>query len=162
MLKLEGSVPQSQEGNSGGAGSSPSSRSEEESSTANGDGGGYTDSNDTHGAHENDNNGNQEDHNAGLTATSGGNSNPAQTANITNTSAKPSGSSLSMNQTLDGHSGSIMVTAWNEHYRKLTTSDEKGLIIVWTLHKVRSTCEGQQAKLSIMNIKRLFCSNHTS
>ena len=45
------------------------------------------------------------------------------------------GSSLTMNQTLDGHSGAIMVAAWNEHYRKLTTSDERGLIIVWTLHK---------------------------
>ena len=31
-----------------------------------------------------------------------------------------------------------MVTAWNEQYKKLTTSDEKGLIIVWTLHKVNS------------------------
>ena len=49
--------------------------------------------------------------------------------------AAASGSSLCMNQTLEGHSGDIMVAAWNEHYRKLTTSDARGLIIVWTLHK---------------------------
>ena len=44
-------------------------------------------------------------------------------------------SSLSMNQTLEGHNGAVMVVNWNEHYRKLTTSDENGLIIVWMLHK---------------------------
>eukprot|EP00164_Ancoracysta_twista_P003121 GFYU01004159.1.p1 GENE.GFYU01004159.1~~GFYU01004159.1.p1 ORF type:complete len:1174 (+),score=402.74 GFYU01004159.1:102-3623(+) len=42
---------------------------------------------------------------------------------------------LSMNQTLEGHNGTVMVVTWNENYRKLTTSDENGLIIVWTLHK---------------------------
>eukprot|EP01006_Ploeotia_vitrea_P054301 TRINITY_DN67870_c2_g4_i1.p1 TRINITY_DN67870_c2_g4~~TRINITY_DN67870_c2_g4_i1.p1 ORF type:complete len:1236 (-),score=168.86 TRINITY_DN67870_c2_g4_i1:194-3901(-) len=42
---------------------------------------------------------------------------------------------LSMNQTLDGHEGSIMVVGWNENYRKLTSSDSNGLIIVWMLHK---------------------------
>ena len=40
-----------------------------------------------------------------------------------------------MNQTLEGHSGSVLVVTWNEHYRKLTSSDENGLIIVWMLHK---------------------------
>lgn len=30
-----------------------------------------------------------------------------------------------------------MVVNWNENYRKLTTSDQYGLIIVWMLHKVR-------------------------
>eukprot|EP01012_Entosiphon_sulcatum_P034864 TRINITY_DN4426_c0_g1_i1.p1 TRINITY_DN4426_c0_g1~~TRINITY_DN4426_c0_g1_i1.p1 ORF type:complete len:1254 (+),score=336.39 TRINITY_DN4426_c0_g1_i1:198-3764(+) len=40
-----------------------------------------------------------------------------------------------MNQTLDGHDGSIMVVGWNENYRKLTSSDSNGLIIVWMLHK---------------------------
>jgi len=25
--------------------------------------------------------------------------------------------------------------SWNEHFKKLTTSDENGLIIVWMLHK---------------------------
>lgn len=42
---------------------------------------------------------------------------------------------LSMNQTLDGHNGSVCVVTWNENYRKLTTSDQYGLIIVWMLHK---------------------------
>jgi WD repeat-containing protein 35 len=40
-----------------------------------------------------------------------------------------------MNQTLEGHNGTVMCLAWNPAYKKLTTSDEKGLIIVWTLHK---------------------------
>ena len=44
-------------------------------------------------------------------------------------------SNLSMNQTLDGHQGSVMCVTWNSNYRKLTTSDENGLIIVWMLHK---------------------------
>ncbi|XP_031790056.1 WD repeat-containing protein 35 isoform X3 [Piliocolobus tephrosceles] len=44
-------------------------------------------------------------------------------------------SKLSMNQTLEGHSGSVQVVTWNEQYQKLTTSDENGLIIVWMLYK---------------------------
>ena len=40
-----------------------------------------------------------------------------------------------MNQTLEGHQGNIMVVTWNENYRKLTTSDQNGLIIVWMLHR---------------------------
>ena len=28
-----------------------------------------------------------------------------------------------------------MVVTWNPHYRKLTTSDQNGLIIVWMLHR---------------------------
>mmetsp|Transcript_25379 Transcript_25379/g.58463 ORF Transcript_25379/g.58463 Transcript_25379/m.58463 type:complete len:1193 (+) Transcript_25379:116-3694(+) len=44
-------------------------------------------------------------------------------------------SNLSMNQTLEGHSGAVVVVRWNENYRKLTTSDSSGLIIVWNLHK---------------------------
>jgi hypothetical protein len=40
-----------------------------------------------------------------------------------------------MNQTLEGHNGAVMVVNWNENYRKLTTSDQHGLIIVWMLHK---------------------------
>eukprot|EP00238_Polyblepharides_amylifera_P008608 CAMPEP_0196598138 /NCGR_PEP_ID=MMETSP1081-20130531/94147_1 /TAXON_ID=36882 /ORGANISM="Pyramimonas amylifera, Strain CCMP720" /LENGTH=1154 /DNA_ID=CAMNT_0041923789 /DNA_START=199 /DNA_END=3663 /DNA_ORIENTATION=- len=47
----------------------------------------------------------------------------------------PASSNLSMNQTLEGHNGSVMVVNWNENYRKLTTSDQHGLIIVWMLHK---------------------------
>ena len=44
-------------------------------------------------------------------------------------------SNLSMNQTLDGHHGKVICVTWNALYRKLTTSDETGLIIVWMLHK---------------------------
>lgn len=44
-------------------------------------------------------------------------------------------SNLSMNQTLEGHSGAVQVVTWNEHYQKLTTSDQHGLIIVWMLYK---------------------------
>ena len=44
-------------------------------------------------------------------------------------------SNLSMNQTLEGHNGAVVCVCWNENYRKLTTSDENGLIIVWMLHK---------------------------
>jgi WD repeat-containing protein 35 len=31
--------------------------------------------------------------------------------------------------------GGVMVVTWNPHYRKLTTSDQNGLIIVWMLHR---------------------------
>lgn len=44
-------------------------------------------------------------------------------------------SNLTMNQTLEGHQGAVQCVTWNEHYRKLTTSDEFGLIIVWMLYK---------------------------
>ena len=44
-------------------------------------------------------------------------------------------SNLSMNQTLEGHNGAVVCVCWNENYRKLTTSDQYGLIIVWMLHK---------------------------
>ncbi|KAM3874430.1 WD repeat-containing protein 35-like [Diretmus argenteus] len=44
-------------------------------------------------------------------------------------------SKLSMNQTLEGHSGAVQVVTWNEQYQKLTTSDQNGLIIVWMLYK---------------------------
>ncbi|XP_012869217.1 PREDICTED: WD repeat-containing protein 35 [Dipodomys ordii] len=44
-------------------------------------------------------------------------------------------SNLSMNQTLEGHSGAVQVITWNEQYQKLTTSDQNGLIIVWMLYK---------------------------
>jgi len=42
---------------------------------------------------------------------------------------------LSMNQTLEGHQGNVVVVTWNENFRKLTTSDQNGLIIVWMLHR---------------------------
>lgn len=46
-----------------------------------------------------------------------------------------SGQGLNANQTLQGHTDSVVVAAWNEQHNKLTTSDSNGLIIVWTLHK---------------------------
>ena len=45
------------------------------------------------------------------------------------------GANLSMNQTLEGHKGSVVVADWNPRHDKLTTSDRNGLIIVWMLHK---------------------------
>ncbi|GAX81565.1 hypothetical protein CEUSTIGMA_g8993.t1 [Chlamydomonas eustigma] len=42
---------------------------------------------------------------------------------------------LSLNQTLEGHNGSVLCVTWNDSFQKLTTSDESGLIIVWMLHK---------------------------
>ncbi|XP_018330917.1 WD repeat-containing protein 35 isoform X4 [Agrilus planipennis] len=52
---------------------------------------------------------------------------------------KPKGlaasSNLSMNQTLDGHSEDVRVIMWNELHRKLTSSDESGIIIVWLMYK---------------------------
>jgi WD repeat-containing protein 35 len=39
-----------------------------------------------------------------------------------------------MNQTLEGHTGGVMCVTWNPNFRKLTTSDESGLIIVWMMH----------------------------
>jgi len=50
-------------------------------------------------------------------------------------SKKKGQSNLSMNQTLEGHEQVVCVVTWNEKFRKLTTSDEHGLIIVWMLHK---------------------------
>uniref|UniRef100_A0A0G4GH72 Uncharacterized protein n=1 Tax=Chromera velia CCMP2878 TaxID=1169474 RepID=A0A0G4GH72_9ALVE len=49
--------------------------------------------------------------------------------------ASAASSNLSMNQTLEGHQGNILVVTWNENFRKLTTSDQNGLIIVWMLHR---------------------------
>lgn len=40
-----------------------------------------------------------------------------------------------MNQSLEGHAESIRVITWNETHKKLTTSDENGVIIVWMLYK---------------------------
>ncbi|KAJ3069811.1 WD repeat-containing protein 35 [Podochytrium sp. JEL0797] len=49
--------------------------------------------------------------------------------------AAAAASNLSMNQTLEGHSGAVVVSKWNETHKKLTTSDQYGLIIVWILYK---------------------------
>ena len=48
---------------------------------------------------------------------------------------RSSSSSLSMNQTLDGHCGNVLRCVWNAKYDKLATSDETGMIIVWAMHK---------------------------
>ena len=47
----------------------------------------------------------------------------------------PGGGPVAMNQTLGGHEHTIMVATWNEQFRKLTTSDQSGLIVVWMLHR---------------------------
>ena len=45
-------------------------------------------------------------------------------------------SNLTMNQPLEGHNGAVVgVVAWNEPFQRLTSSDQNGLIIVWTLHE---------------------------
>ncbi|WIA10618.1 hypothetical protein OEZ85_010800 [Tetradesmus obliquus] len=41
---------------------------------------------------------------------------------------------LAQNQTLEGHSSAVVCATWNSAFNKLTTSDEAGLIIVWTLY----------------------------
>ncbi|XP_045487537.1 WD repeat-containing protein 35 [Pieris rapae] len=45
------------------------------------------------------------------------------------------GGNLSMNLSLEGHTGRVCVAVWNEIFQKLTTSDEHGVIIVWMLYK---------------------------
>ena len=42
---------------------------------------------------------------------------------------------LSLNQTLEGHNGSVACVTWNDSFQKMTSSDDSGLIIVWMLHK---------------------------
>ncbi|CAH8834876.1 unnamed protein product [Trichobilharzia szidati] len=42
---------------------------------------------------------------------------------------------LVMNQNLKGHTGDVQVITWNEKFRKITSSDRNGLIIVWILYK---------------------------
>lgn len=42
---------------------------------------------------------------------------------------------LTMNQSLEGHKHSVVCSVWNETYRKLTTADINGSIIVWILHE---------------------------
>ncbi|PAA80196.1 hypothetical protein BOX15_Mlig011636g3, partial [Macrostomum lignano] len=44
-------------------------------------------------------------------------------------------SNLTMNQSLEGHSGGVHTIAWNEGHQKITTSDTNGLIIVWMFYK---------------------------
>ena len=58
-------------------------------------------------------------------------------------------SNLSMNQTLEGHNGAVKVCCWNASYRKLTTSDKYGLIIVWMLHKVQKKADTYKHTLCV-------------
>lgn len=44
-------------------------------------------------------------------------------------------SNLTMNQSLEGHNGAVVCATWNANFKKLTTSDENGLIIVWVMHR---------------------------
>lgn len=56
--------------------------------------------------------------------------------NMSNSKAASAPSNLSMNQTLEGHGGSVQVVTWNEGpSQKLTSSDQYGLITVWMLYK---------------------------
>jgi len=56
-------------------------------------------------------------------------------------------------QPLMGHSSGVRLVVWNEVHKKLSTSDENGLIIVWTLYKSRWTEE------MINNRKKSFVSD---
>ncbi|KAJ1508171.1 WD repeat-containing protein 35, partial [Coelomomyces lativittatus] len=44
-------------------------------------------------------------------------------------------SNLSLSQTLDGHSGTLLKIKWNRPFSKLTTADSNGMVIVWIQHK---------------------------
>ena len=48
---------------------------------------------------------------------------------------------ISSNQTLDGHCSRITHLSWNDQFRKLASSDENGLIIVWYLHEDKTWYE---------------------
>ena len=48
--------------------------------------------------------------------------------------AAAGGNVLAQNQSLEGHTGAVVCACWNNVFNKLTTSDEAGLIIVWTLY----------------------------
>ncbi|EER18071.1 wd-repeat protein, putative, partial [Perkinsus marinus ATCC 50983] len=53
----------------------------------------------------------------------------------TDDSSSNNNNDFSSTQTLEGHQHSIRVIVWNENFRKLTTSDAKGLIIVWSMNQ---------------------------
>jgi WD repeat-containing protein 35 len=42
-------------------------------------------------------------------------------------------SNLTMNQPLEEHTAPVTLVSWNESYRRLTSADDTGLIIVWAL-----------------------------
>lgn len=43
-------------------------------------------------------------------------------------------SALREDHTLGGHTGTVTCVKWNDRYRKLTSVDDKGVIIVWMNH----------------------------
>ncbi|XP_042899880.1 WD repeat-containing protein 35 isoform X2 [Parasteatoda tepidariorum] len=51
------------------------------------------------------------------------------------TASVVSSSSLSTNQSLEGHTGTVSFVQWNEPYQKLTSCDTNGFIMVWMEHK---------------------------
>ena len=85
-------------------------------------------------------------------------------------------SNLTMNQTLEGHTQAVVCAAWNDVYKKLTTSDETGLIIVWMLHKgmwfeevcmPKETCKGalsnsKQTRLTDMSMPQMINNRNKS
>lgn len=52
---------------------------------------------------------------------------------IASSKSQSSSKSLNISQQLEGHQGMITMSIWNEVYQKLTTCDDKGLIIVWVM-----------------------------
>lgn len=84
---------------------------------------------------------------------------------------------LVMNQNLDGHSGcqcvhikvthftdDVQVIIWNEKFRKITSSDQNGLIIVWMLHKGAWYEEmiNNRNKSSVKDMKVILCVFYTN
>ena len=67
-----------------------------------------------------------------------------------------------MNQPLEGHNGRVQVITWNEQFKKLTTSDEFGLIIVWMLYRVRRPALRRSVRSAVARAESrfvsLFCS----
>jgi hypothetical protein len=49
--------------------------------------------------------------------------------------SKNSKGGLSVNSSLEGHKQPINLTVWNPIYKKVTSVDSDGLIIVWMQHK---------------------------
>ena len=46
---------------------------------------------------------------------------------------KLEGDKVTLNQGLEGHTSPVVKATWNSKYKKLTTADANGLIIVWVL-----------------------------
>lgn len=57
---------------------------------------------------------------------------------------------------LQFHEGAVQCVTWNEHYQKLTTSDQYGLIIVWMLYKGNITYYYSTVSSNLCNITFIF------